>query len=296
MARQLLVSTIVGVLVGVIGCASTWDKITSRDFKEQPFESMFGKTPDPLHVLRTSPEGTERAEAMKRLQEPLRSEGSQADQDEVVEHILGPAATSDPSPVVRAAAIEALGRFEDPRAVSYLIAAYHQAAGPDHSGRASTAQTILPAKAGKEPGRLPDRLGLHGPSGYPAEVTAMLRIKALNGLAHSGKPEAVTFLAQVASGQATEGDAMADRETRIAAVRGLIAIRSQESVAALARVLKEEQSRDIALAGRAHQGLIELTGKNYPADSAAWNQVIQAGAEIAPKANAVERAIAPLFR
>jgi len=295
-ARQLLVSVIATVSVGIVGCASTWDKVTSRDFKEQPFETLFGKMPDPLHVLRTSPEGTERAKAMKLLQEPLRTGGSQADQDEVLEHILGPAATSDPSPVVRAAAIEALGRFDDPRALPLLIAAYHHADGREPTSPSLTPTTVAPANAEKEPGRLSDRLGLHGPSGYPAEVTAMLRIKALQSLAQSGQAAAVGFLADVAAGKVTAEGAAPDRDTRLAAIRGLSRIRTQESVLALARVLEDEQSRDIALAGRAHQGLIELTGENLPADPSAWNQLLQAGVTVAPEANPVERAVSWLFR
>ena len=200
MSRQLLLAAVVGSCGGLTGCASAWETATSRDFKERPFHAMFGDKPDPLHVLRTSPEGYARADAMTRLEEPLLAGGTQADQDEVVDHILGPAATSDPSPVVRAAAVDALGRFQDARAGKYLVAAYHQADG--RTGDRPTARIQL-AGGGRDPDRkspLADGLGLTGPTGFPGEVTATLRAKAIAGLARSNRPEAVQFLATVAGG------------------------------------------------------------------------------------------------
>jgi HEAT repeat protein len=270
------------------GCASNWEAVTSRDFKEQPLHSLFGKTPDPLHVLRTSPEGYARAKAMKRLDEPLRSGGTQADQDEVVDHILGPAATSDPSPVVRAAAIDALSRFEDERAIRYLIAAYHQADGgardtalPATSSRSPIQQVGLNAKPASRTSSLSDGLGLHGPSGFPDEVTSSLRSKVITGLARSNRPETVQFLTAIATDAGSATQSAADRDCRMAAIRALGTLKTKESVLALNTVLQSEQRKDVALAGRAHEGLVNLTGKDLPPDPAEWSKVVQAGFELA---------------
>ena len=65
---------------------------------------------------------------MRRLKEPLRDNRTQQEQDAVID-VLARAATSDPSPVLRLAAIEALGRFEDPRAAGILVIAYQNAHG-----------------------------------------------------------------------------------------------------------------------------------------------------------------------
>src|SRR5687768_6497570 len=115
------------IVLGVTGCASTWDTLSSKRFREKPWETAFG-TDDPLQVLRTSSDGEERARAMRRLKEPLADGRSEADQ-EVAFEILATAAASDPSPWVRMAAIDALGRFQDPRATEALAVAFHQATG-----------------------------------------------------------------------------------------------------------------------------------------------------------------------
>ncbi len=290
MTRRLVLSGLAGVCGGLAGCASTWDKVSSKDFKEKPMHSMFGHKDDPLTVLRNNEGGggDVRAKAMREIKEPLKSGGSQEDQDEVVDHILGPAATSDPSPVIRAAAIDALARFDDPRGPKFLLAAYHQAVG-----RAPTPAPVVPANAVSgqrlpvSTGPLGDKLNLAGPSGYPADVVTMLRTRCLIGLARAGTPDAVQFLSDVATGKDTD----ADRDVRLAAVRALGTIRQKESVTALARVLSDEKSRDIGLASRAHEGLVTLTGKTLPAEPERWNEVVQAGVEVAPEPSTVQRAI-----
>lgn len=293
MTRRLVLTGLIGVTGvcgGLAGCASSWDTMTSKSFKEKPFHHMFGKKDDPLTVLRVNQDGggDVRAKAMRQLKEPLKSGGSQEDQDEVVDHILGPAATSDPSPVIRAAAIDALGRFDDPRVPKLLIAAYHQATGRSAAPAPAAAPEpgLTLTGGGRKPGE-PDRLGLAGPSGFPADVVTMLRTRSLTGLARAGSPDAVQFVGGVATG--AEDDA--DRDVRLAAVRALGGVRQKESVVALAKVLSAEKSRDIGLASRAHEGLVSLTGKSLPAEPEKWDEVVQAGAEVAPEPTGVQRAI-----
>jgi hypothetical protein len=281
--------TIVGAVLvcsGLTGCSSTWDR---------PFHTMFGSPEDPLHVLRTSPEGGERAAAMMRLKEPIANGGTQADQDEVVEHILGPAATSDTSPVVRAAAIEALARFKDPRAPQLLVAAYHQAPG---RSTADVMRPPTPPVSAIQPaagtGGFRDKLGLSGPSGFAPDTVVMLRSRCLDGLARTQSPEAIDLLARVAEGRPVDGEEPADRDTRLAAVRGLAKVRQKESVVALQKVLVNENGRDNGIAGRAHAGLVDLTGQNLPADPQKWGEIVQAGVTIGPEKSGLDRTVGKL--
>jgi HEAT repeat protein len=262
------------------GCASTWETMTSRRFRDKPFETMFG-TEDPLTVLRTNPDGETRARAMRRLKEPAVNDGSQAEQEEAVQ-ILATAATSDPSPWVRMAAIDTLGKFQDPRAVETLAAAYYQASG--HTQSAPPAQPVV-AAGGRQPVSLTERFGLHGPQGFPPDQAANIRGRALKALARTGRPEAVDFLARVAGGQELPAneDLAAKEFVRQRAVAGLGQVRSREAVHALAQVLAAEHDQDVTLTNLAHGGLVSLTGQQHPADPQAWDAVVQTGFEIAPE-------------
>ena len=273
---------------GLTGCASTWETVSSKRFREKPWESTFGND-DPMHVLRTSPDGEERAAAMRRLKEPLAAGKSQAEQDEAYQ-ILAEAATADPSPWVRMAAIDALGKFRDPRAVETLALAFHQAPGRPTGMQPATSFQSAGGRSPTSP--LADRLGLHGPQGFPADQTATIRGRALDALAATGQVEAIDFLARIAEGQELANeDPTIQTFVRQRAVAGLGKVRQKEAVSALTRVLEAEQGKDITLTNLAHGGLVELTGKNLPADPGRWNEVVQTGFEIAPESNAIQRAI-----
>jgi HEAT repeat protein len=255
--------------------------MTSRRFRDKPFETMF-ETEDPLTVLRTNPDGETRARAMRRLKEPAVHGGSQAEQEEAVQ-ILATAATSDPSPWVRMAAIDALGKFQDPRAVETLAAAYYQASG--HTEPTSKPAPSVVTAGGRTPGALTERFGLHGPQGFPPDQAANIRGRALEALARTGRPEAVDFLARVAGGQElpVNEDPAAKEFVRQRAVAGLGQVRSREAVHALAQVLAAEHDQDVTLTNLAHGGLVSLTGQQHPADPQTWDAVVQAGFEIAPE-------------
>lgn len=274
---------------GLTGCAGTWDTLTSRKFREHPYDTLF-KTEDPMVVLRTSPEGGERAKAMWRLKEPA-LDGRPGEQDEAI-GILANAASTDPSPVVRVAAIDALGRFRDERAVQALTAAYHQAGGTATATAAKPATTgAIPAGGApgvEDPATLAERFTLSGPAGFPPEVATLVRSRAVSAMASTGRPEVVPLLAQAAVGEAE-----ADRDTRLAAVRGLTKVRGKESVAALSRVLTLEKGKDPALAGRAYAGLKDLTGQQHPADPQTWEAVVRGGTyDVQPPPSAVQQAAA----
>jgi hypothetical protein len=277
------------IAVSLTGCASTWDTATSRQFHRDlvsnPVRALV-VSDDPMTVLRTNPDGQARAKAMRRLVEPA-ANGRADEQAEAMQY-LTEAATLDPSPVVRAAAIHALGTFQDPHALDVLKAAYAQATG-----------SKTPAPAGgapNAPGLLADRSALFGPQGFPPEVVLLLKTRTLEAMAKTGRPEAFPFLAEVA---ALPDDAkvpsQVDRDVRLAAVKALGSVRTKESAALLAQVMTVEANRDTALANRAHEGLVELTGHTYPVGAAEWSGVVQAGFEVRPEPNLIQRAVGRLI-
>jgi hypothetical protein len=302
--RVLPIAGVVGVCLALTGCAGTLDTVTSRGFRKEPFTATYRmiRPEDPLVVLRADPQrsGDERAKAMLRLKEPLAEGLAQTDQDEVID-LLAKTATADPSPVLRLAAVEALGRFQDSRVPGILMLAYQSA-----HGRAD-GPTVPVARV---PGARPP---LAVPTGFGPDVVAAIRCRAVEGIGRAGKPETIPFLASIAAGDApgdddlkgsrgglTAGDGKlaydfasvdGSREVRLAAVRGLGMCRHPDAVMALSQVLAADAGRDPAVTGRAHSGLVRLTGQHLPADPARWNQVVQAGVTIAPEPNAVERAV-----
>ena len=263
MARFLILA-----VLGATGCANTIDVATSHDFRTKPFDTMFHRE-DPLATLRTSPEGDKRAKAMRAIADG--GTPRSPDEYEEIMRYLTQAATTDASPVVRVAAIDALGKLRDERSVQVLTAAYDSATG-----------TVKPAA---ESSRLP----LLGPSGFPPEMVTMIRSRVADSLALTNKPEAVPMLQRIA----TTDDETADRDVRLAAVRGLAKVRHPDSAVALARVLAGEKGKDPALSGRAHEGLVSLTGMNLPADAQAWTAQVQqaGGVRIVPEPGGVEQAI-----
>lgn len=288
------------------GCANTWDSVTSRDFRDAPFKTM-GKViapDDPIVVLRADPprSGDEQAKAMHRLKEPLRNKGTQQDQDQVID-VLSRAATTDASPVLRYAAVEALGRFEDPRATAILVNAYQQADGPRSAIPKLPSENNVVQVGGTSANRSPTRTNVEpydvrtGPTGFAPDTVATLRCRCLESLGRTNTVEAARFLAAVA-GVSGPGVAVAggdNLEVQQAAVRGLGQCRQPEAVVALAHVLTAHAGNSdptsIPLARGSHQGLVRLTGKNAPPDPQKWTEIIQAGVTIAPEPTWVQNAI-----
>jgi hypothetical protein len=298
--RVLPTAGFVAATLGLTGCAGFIDTVSSRKFRNDPFGTMQRAVSpeDPMVVLRADPprDGDDRAKAMRRLKEPLKQSGTQQDQDEVID-ILGRAATADPSPVLRLAAIDAISRFEDPRAVQILMVAYQKAEGRKDGGSSGgnpTDAAIQQVAGGRTPTRssTADRL-LAPPTGFPPETVTVIRARALESLGRTSTPDAAKFLTTVAVGPSGGAviDGADDRDVRLAAVRGLGKCRQPEAVVALTQVLGKENGQDTALTGRAHDGLVRLTGKQLPPDPKQWNEVVQAGVTIAPEPNWVQNAV-----
>lgn len=298
MFRVLPIAVILVVSPGLVGCAGTWDTITSRKFRKEPFNTTYRmwNPEDPMVILRADPprDGDERAKAMHRLKEPLANGLTQQDQDWAID-LLGRTATSDPSPVLRVAAIEALGRFEDQRVANILMQAYQKAHGrPDGAPdpvRADPGIQLVGASSDRVLGR--SSAPLTAPTGFAPEAVGVIRCNVLEAIGRTNRPEVVRFLATVATTPAeeTSTDGPDEREIRLAAIRGLGKCRQPEAVAALAQVLSTENGKDTAIVGRAHDGLVHLTGKRLPPEPQKWNEVVQAGVTIAPEPTWVDSAV-----
>jgi hypothetical protein len=247
-----------GLAVAASGCAHFVDEVTSHDFH---VKNLFRRQ-DPMTVLRTSTDGDARADAMHHLKEPLKHNGGQTQQDEAVQ-ILTEAATTDPRPICRLAAINALGRFDDPRCAAVLLKAYQ------------------------------------GASAFPTETAKPIRCEAMVALGHKNSPEGVALLTQVATttkapasaakpemkltgyegeeelakllGQ-DDPDSLAARDGRLAAIRALGMSKNRQAIDVLLPLLAE---RDIAIRDRAHEALETITGrKDVAKDADAWRAAL----------------------
>ena len=220
---------VLALSAGLTGCAGPtfWDDVTSRDYK---FKSMFSASPAPMTVLRESTDGDARAKAMQALKEPKVNGGTDAEQDEVVQ-LLTRTAIADSQPLCRRAAIQALGRFHDPRAVPALSQAYETA------GQLSS------------------------------EIAGPLQTQALAALGETKQPAAVNFLAQTAAKatppEATDRERQVIRDNRLAAVRAMKNFEASPEAAAASGKLAETE-RDVALRDRARETYAKVTGKEPP--------------------------------
>src|SRR5262245_16977455 len=179
---------------GPPGCAHTLDTISSRRFRERPFETMFS-TPDPMTVLRSSSEGDERIRAMHVIKEPIKNGRSETEQKELIQ-ILATTATTDKSGLCRVAAIDALGRFQDPSVPQILASAYHNASveappsvanAPDDSNPVETVGFLRRQAVGGKRAAF-----------APEDVTA-IQCRSLEALGEGRSQQGLTLLCEVAS-------------------------------------------------------------------------------------------------
>jgi len=222
------------------GCASFWEQMSRRDISVTQRFNEYWSTPDPLVVLRDSKDGDLRAQALRSLKEPRRNGGNAQDQEAIL-RILTAAATTEPQPLCRAAAVHALGNFTDPRAVPALIDAYYKAT------------TFAP------------------------ETATVVQCEALAALGKTKDPAAVELLTRVVRAPSPafdvpEADKQQEQDRRTAAARALGNFSHYQATEALLYVLKNE--RDAGLRCRASEALAQATGKNLGDDPAAWDRVL----------------------
>jgi HEAT repeat protein len=231
--RHLLAGAVLAL--GLCGCANFWDEITSRDCD---WSHLF-RDPNPLEVLANSSDGAKRGRALGQLQEPMQNGGTREQQETYI-NLLTAAATQDREPLCRLGAIRALGNCKDPRAVKILEDAYLQ----------------RPA--------------------FTGELNTIIRQQALASLEQTGQPEARRLLIQVARSPSSALESpLTDRQQtldeRLAALRALGKYPQSDSIETLVHVLESE--KDVALRARAHESLVQVTGKNLPADARAWRDL-----------------------
>jgi PBS lyase HEAT-like repeat len=236
------------------GCASTWDEVTSREFK---FSALFSKEPDPLVVIRDSTDGERRGKALASLREPLRNGGTAKDQEVYLE-ILSRSAREDRDPICRIGAVQALGNFRDPRAARVLEEVYQQP-------------------------KLP----------FTQDFNAMLRQHALRSLEKAGDEEARHLLVRVArqpppASDANSIDRQQTQDEKVIAIRALGRYKQPECVETLVYILETE--KDNALRDRAHESLQSATGRTLPPDATAWRQALATPQPaVAPEPTIIQR-------
>jgi hypothetical protein len=243
--------------LSLCGCASFWDKVTSRDFK---FEDMFKANPDPLVVIAQSNNGDKRAAAYAALREPKQYGGTDAQQDAVV-LVLVAAARGDSQPLCRLNAIHSLGGFKDPRAVQGLIDAYFAVndvpRGPKGSGLATLA---------------------NNGHGIPQDTASIIQVEALTALGKTKSPAALDLLTRVvqqpsSAVEVSEQEKRLVLDLRIAAVRALGNFSQYQSTEALLTVLQKD--KDAALRDRTVESLQVATGKKIGDDTKAWEETLR---------------------
>lgn len=213
------------------GCANFWEDVTSRDFE---FKEMFSH-PNPLQVLKDSNDGDKRARALRALREPKQQGGTDQDQEAVVK-ILTTAAVSEKQFLCRLSAIQALGHFQDPRALEAIENAFYNS------------------------------------TTFPPEMATRLQYQAMLSLGETGNPKAVEFLARVAKGVAAEGSEQEKQQVldvRIAAARALGHFHDYPTAEALVRVYQND--KDVAVRDCARESFQACTGKEMPAEVKNWD-------------------------
>ena len=255
--------------LGSAGCAGSYDLITSQRFRERPFHVIFSAD-DPIEILETVETGDERVRAMHDVREPRTHGGSAADQDKLI-GILQTGATTDTRPLCRLASVEALSRFEDPRAVGILIAAYRTAALDAPPERGVAPASYVPATSAFAPDTVTAIqclvLESLGKQRHPDGLRLLCEVVRAPG---EIKVKAAVELAGGPLGPETTGGNETDRvDVRLAAIRSLGNYEGERTAAeALIAVLQRD--KDVAVRGRAHESLTKITGQDLPPDGTAW--------------------------
>jgi hypothetical protein len=225
------------LLLGLCGCASFWDEVTSRNFR---MKDLWTKE-EPLIVLRDSSDGYKRSQALAKLLEPAQNGGNKEEQ-EVYIKILTKAAAEDRDPLCRLGAIRALGTYKDPRAARVLEDVYQQRLPftPEHN-------TVIRQQA----------LTAIVETGNPDSRSLLIRVARSPG----------------GSVESSLTDRQQTQDERLTAIRGLAKYRQYDSIETLVYIMEKE--KDVALHDRAFESLKVATGKKLPDDAKAWRDMMQ---------------------
>ena len=294
--RRVWLTGLATLGLSLSGCAGTMDTLTSRRFRDDPFHTLFGSD-DPMVVLRATDEsGDQRVRAMQALKEPKKNGLTDQDQNEIVQ-ILSSAATTDHQAVCRMSAIETLARFEDPRASQILVTAYHNA--PHDAPQ----EVKIDAQGGVIQAKHTKRTPFTPVSSFTPDVVAQIQTRVLEALGQAQSPSGLALLCEVASAPAKKPEKKGDTDIflqmgnteqgafdlRLAALRALAHYKGQAQASDVCFTIMTTE-KDVALRGRAHLSLQEITGKSAAATAAAWEPILgKAPASSAPSSVLQER-------
>lgn len=225
-----------GLSLGLTGCATTWDDITSREFRPK---NWFKKADPPLVVLEKSQDGDKRAKAYAALKEPLSHGGTPEEQTRVIE-VLSKGAMTDKQALCRLRAIETLGNFKDERCVEALKESYYRAGS------------------------------------FSPEIATLIKCQAMVSLGKHGDPKGLDLMMKVLrepSVVGTEIDKQQKLDEKIVAARALGQFKdSSQATETLLFVLKNES--DVALKNTARESLVKITKKDLPAEYDIWDAAL----------------------
>lgn len=260
------------------GCAGTWDFLTSERFKSRPVGSLFDSNGEPMEVLEKSSDGHERAIALRDLREPKRKGKSDVEQEKALGYLRSSAVT-DSRAMCRLEAIEALGRFEDPRAVPILVDAYKNA-GYEGKGESKGDPTIKQVGGTTTP---------TAASTFTPDTVTDIQVRAIRAIGKHRKPEGLTLLCEIASTrvESLPGEkslvAQADFRLDLAPGEGDRHRLKAEAIRALAGYEGNRQAmevlinalandRDVAIRGMAHNSLTKITDQDFPPEAKPWQE------------------------
>ena len=268
-ARRALLPGALACL-GLSGCASFWDDITSRDFEVRSFWAK----PNPLVVLSESTDGDKRAKAFRALREPAQYGGSAQDQERVVA-ILCTAVQTERTAWSRQAAIASLRTFKDPRAADALIQAYYKAAAfAPETANIIRCQALAALGETGGPVAVEELVRVYADA--PGEVPAPDKAQRVRERAAAAQQHALDHLVKVLKEPPVEGpeqDKTQKMQERIAAARALGKFKQYPATEALVAVLKTE--KDPSLRAGAHESLQLVTGKRFPEDGQVWDDFVR---------------------
>lgn len=207
------------------GCAGFWDEVTSRNFNVKHFYEK----PNPFVVLQNSNDGNERAQALYDLHDPGQYSALGQDQEAVLK-ILATAASKEKQFLCRAAAIDSLGKFKDPRAVTALTEAFYASGS------------------------------------FAPDLAVRIQTRAATSLGETRQPQAMQFLVRLVQekprGEGADLDKQQIMDVRIAAARALGNFHDPQAIQALQEVLNSE--KDIALRDSVKDSIELAAGTKKP--------------------------------
>jgi len=246
-------SALAAVCLGLTGCAGFHEDMTSYHPHGDNYLDHFGHRislvmfpPKPQEVLAKSRNNDLRARAYRQIWEPLETRGgTQKEQDIVVRNLIDGIRT-ERSGHCRAAAVQTLGEFKDPRAKEFFIQCFKE----------------------KEQVAFLDR-------------DPIVRIAALQVAAKLRDPIAVDILAEAARFDplpevrivAIQGLGNYPNQQAVAVL--LEELKKEEQ--------KEVRHQDVAIRHTIGESLDKITGKQLPARAEAWEQYLAGSPQLAPQ-------------